>query len=197
MGKLGVELNQEQRENQNEEFVEEEHFASREEEPTSEQLAEAGAEAEKALKELERQGSSDSTLSRYFREMATHSVMGQEEELGTAVEVERAEVEHWCAILAFLPAAEHALDALEADLPKDEEAIDLPQIAELRKYCKTYKKQRNRFSPRRRPRVTFAHDRGARSSPYARRPTRLAVWCRAPGTPDEFRRDTSPAVGWA
>ncbi|MBX3203460.1 MAG: sigma-70 family RNA polymerase sigma factor [Labilithrix sp.] len=94
----------------------------------------------------EGEGGGDSMLARYFREMATHPVMGQEEELGTAVDVERAEVEHWCAILAFVPAAEHALDALEADLPKDEEAIDVPQIAELRKYCKTYKKQRNKLT---------------------------------------------------
>jgi RNA polymerase primary sigma factor len=92
------------------------------------------------------EGGGDSMLARYFREMATHPVMGQEEELGTAVDVERAEVEHWCTILAFVPAAEHALDTLEADLPKDEEAIDVPQIAELRKYCKTYKKQRNKLT---------------------------------------------------
>jgi RNA polymerase primary sigma factor len=92
------------------------------------------------------EGGGDSMLARYFREMATHPVMGQEEELGTAVDVERAEVEHWCAILAFIPAAEHALDTLEADLPKEEEAIDVPQIAELRKYCKLYKKQRNKLT---------------------------------------------------
>jgi RNA polymerase primary sigma factor len=92
------------------------------------------------------EGGGDSMLARYFREMATHPVMGQEEELGTAVDVEKAEVEHWCAILSFLPAAEQALDALEADLPKDEEAIDVPQIAELRKYCKLYKKQKNKLT---------------------------------------------------
>ncbi|HVH42035.1 MAG TPA: sigma-70 family RNA polymerase sigma factor, partial [Labilithrix sp.] len=92
------------------------------------------------------EGGGDSMLARYFREMATHPVMGQEEELGTAIDVERAEVEHWCAILSFVPAAEQALDSLEADLPKDEEAIDVPQIAELRKYCKLYKKQRNKLT---------------------------------------------------
>jgi RNA polymerase primary sigma factor len=85
-------------------------------------------------------------LARYFREMATHPVMGPEEELDTAVDVEKAEVEHWCAILSYLPAAEFALDALEGDLPKEEEAIEVPQIAELRKYCKTYKKQRNKLT---------------------------------------------------
>ncbi len=40
-------------------------------EPDTKQLVEAEAEAEKALKEMERQGGGDSTLSRYFREMAT------------------------------------------------------------------------------------------------------------------------------
>jgi RNA polymerase primary sigma factor len=92
------------------------------------------------------EGSGDSMLARYFREMATHSVMGQEEELGTAVDVERAEVDHWCAILAHLPAAEFALDALEQDLPKDEDALDLPQLAELRKLCKAYRKQKNKLT---------------------------------------------------
>ena len=92
------------------------------------------------------EGGGDSMLARYFREMATHAVMGQEEELDTAIDVEKAEVEHWCAILSFLPATEHALDALETDLPKDEDAIDVPQIAELRKYVRTYKKQRNKLT---------------------------------------------------
>ncbi|HEY8078411.1 MAG TPA: sigma-70 family RNA polymerase sigma factor [Labilithrix sp.] len=92
------------------------------------------------------EGGGDSMLARYFREMATHPVMGPDEELGTAVDVERAEVEHWCAILSYVPAAEHALDVLERDLPKDEDAIDVPQIVEIRKYCKTYKKQRNKLT---------------------------------------------------
>jgi RNA polymerase primary sigma factor len=99
-----------------------------------------------AAKAKAEEGGGDSMLARYFREMATHPVMGQEEELGTAVEVERAEVEHWGAILSFIPAAEHAIDALELDLPKDDDAIDLPQIAELRKYFKAYRKQRNKLT---------------------------------------------------
>jgi RNA polymerase primary sigma factor len=92
------------------------------------------------------EGGGDTMLARYFREMATHPVMGQEEELGTAVDVESAEVEQWCAILSYLPAAEYALDALEKDLPKEEEAIELPQLPELRKHCKLYKKPRNKLT---------------------------------------------------
>ena len=119
-----------------------------EEEFEFEETAEAETDDEDRppAKTKSEEGGGDSMLARYFREMATHPVMGQEEELGTAVDVEKAEIEHWCAILSFVPAAEHALDRLEADLPKDEEAIDVPQILEIRKYCKTYKKQRNKLT---------------------------------------------------
>ena len=57
-------------------------------------------------------------LARYFREMATHAVMGPDEELRTAIEVENAEIDHWVQILSYIPAAEYALASLEADLPK-------------------------------------------------------------------------------
>jgi RNA polymerase primary sigma factor len=92
-------------------------------------------------KEIE-EGGGDSMLARYFREMATHPVMGPEEELETAIGVENAEVEQWVAILSHTPAAEYALQSLEKDLPVGEEALDLPQIAEIRKLLKTARKQR-------------------------------------------------------
>ena len=97
-------------------------------------------------KEIE-EGGGDSMLARYFREMATHPVMGQSEELQTAIDVETAEVEHWVAILAYHAAADHALDSLEKDLPTaEEEKLDLPQIPELRKLLKLHKKQRNKLT---------------------------------------------------
>ncbi len=96
-------------------------------------------------KEIE-EGGGDSMLARYFREMATHPVMGPEEELQTAVEVERAEVDHWVAILSHCPAADVALDSLEKDLPTGEEALTLPQLEELRKMLRTFKKQRNKLT---------------------------------------------------
>jgi RNA polymerase primary sigma factor len=92
------------------------------------------------------EGGGDSMLARYFREMATHAVMGPEEELETAMEVEAAEVDHWVAILAHHPAADYALDSLEKDLPVGEEALDLPQIEELRKLLKAFRKQRNKLT---------------------------------------------------
>jgi RNA polymerase primary sigma factor len=45
---------------------------------------------------------SDSMLSRYFRDMATHQVMGPDEELQAAQSVEEAEVDHWTALLSYL-----------------------------------------------------------------------------------------------
>lgn len=93
-------------------------------------------------KEIE-EGGGDSMLARYFREMATHVVMGSDEELRTAIEVEKAEVDHWVAILAHHPAAGHAIDSLEKDLPTDpEEMLHLPQIPELRRLLKAPSKKR-------------------------------------------------------
>jgi RNA polymerase primary sigma factor len=92
------------------------------------------------------EGGGDSMLARYFREMATHPVMGPEEELQTAVEVERAEVDHWVAILSYHPAADSALDSLEKDLPTGEDMLTLPQLEELRKSLRAFKKQRNKLT---------------------------------------------------
>ena len=47
--------------------------------------------AEPTRREVE-EGGGDSSLARYFREMSVHAVMGQQEELSTAVEVEDAEI---------------------------------------------------------------------------------------------------------
>ncbi|MCA9589810.1 MAG: hypothetical protein KC657_31115, partial [Myxococcales bacterium] len=99
-----------------------------------------------AKQKKDEEGGGDSMLARYFREMATHSVMGPDEELSTAIDVENAEVEQWCAALAYLPAAEHILETLTRFLPTGDDALDLPQLAELHKLVKTYKKQRNKLT---------------------------------------------------
>ena len=96
-------------------------------------------------REIEESGG-DSMLARYFREMATHSVMGQEEELATAMAVEKAEVAQWVALLSHLPAAPYIVESLEKNLPTGEEALDLPQVSELHRLLKLAKKTRNRLS---------------------------------------------------
>src|SRR6478609_1114530 len=92
-------------------------------------------------------GSSDSMLSRYFREMATHQVMGPDEELQAAQAVENAEIDHWSALLAYVPAAEHVLEQLERDVAamNPEERPELSQVTELRKLTKVYRKQRSKL----------------------------------------------------
>jgi len=96
-------------------------------------------------REIEASGG-DSMLARYFREMATHSVMGQEEELATAIEVERAEVAQWVALFSHVPAAPYILESLEKNLPTGEEALNLPQVAELHRLLKLAKRTRMKLS---------------------------------------------------
>jgi RNA polymerase primary sigma factor len=90
----------------------------------------------------------DSTLSRYFREMATHQVMGPEEELQAAQRVEEAEIDHWTALLSYLPLSEQMLVGLERDvsLMNEPERPPLAEVVELRKLLKIYKKQRSKLN---------------------------------------------------
>jgi RNA polymerase primary sigma factor len=91
--------------------------------------------------------SNDSMLSRYFRDMATHQVMGPDEELRAAQAVELAEIDHWSALLAYVPVAERMLDMLDQGLGEmnPEDRPDIAQIVELRKLVKIYKKQRSKL----------------------------------------------------
>jgi RNA polymerase primary sigma factor len=89
----------------------------------------------------------DSMLSRYFRDMATHQVMGPDEELKVAQEVEQAEVDHWSAMLSYPPAVEPLLEGLERDVAtlNEEDRPLLSQLPELRKLLKVYRKQRSKL----------------------------------------------------
>jgi RNA polymerase primary sigma factor len=90
----------------------------------------------------------DSTLSRYFREMATHQVMGPEEELQAAQRVEEAEIDHWTALLSYLPLSEQVLAGLERDvaLMNEPERPSLVELVELRRLLKVHKKQRSKLN---------------------------------------------------
>jgi RNA polymerase primary sigma factor len=99
----------------------------------------APANRETEMKDVE-EGGGDSMLARYFRDMAVHPVMGQDEELATAREVEQTEIALWVAMLGHLPAAEHILEALEKDIIKSGEEVDAPELAELLKLARLAKK---------------------------------------------------------
>jgi RNA polymerase primary sigma factor len=93
------------------------------------------------------EGGGDSTLARYFRDMASHQVMGPDEELQTATAVEQAEVDHWVALLSFAPAADLVLSAIEEQIARaDDPEISAPQIPEMRRLLKA-QKQRTRLGP--------------------------------------------------
>ncbi len=90
----------------------------------------------------------DSMLSRYFRDMASHQVMGPDEELAAAREVESAEVEHWVAMLSFVPVAEHVLRSLSDNIATIQEEADRPDpaiVAEIDELFTTYRKQRSKL----------------------------------------------------
>jgi len=96
----------------------------------------------------ESDAATDSMLSRYFRDMATHQVMGPDEELSAAQAVEQAEIMHWTALLNYVPTAEVMFEQLEKDVQTlaPEDRPELPQLLELRKLAKTYKKQRSKLN---------------------------------------------------
>jgi RNA polymerase primary sigma factor len=100
-------------------------------EPTEAQLRKADAEARRALKEMERHGSGDSTLSRYFREMSTHRVLTPQEEVECAKEVERLEIAYWEALLSYVPAFETVGCVLDGHLPDG-----LAELGALRRMAK-------------------------------------------------------------
>lgn len=101
------------------------------EEPDKKQLADAEAEAEKALKEMERQGGGDSTLSKYFREMASHRVLTPQEEIEAAQEVERLEIGFWEALFSYPPAFETVALVIEQYVEDPP-----PELAQMRKVAK-------------------------------------------------------------
>ena len=96
----------------------------------------------------EEESAADSMLSRYFRDMATHQVMGPDEELIAAQAVERTEVSHWATLLSYLPAAEHLLDRLGAQVNEisEEDRPDVGGILErMRGLLELYRKQRSKL----------------------------------------------------
>ncbi len=107
-------------------------------EPSKEQLEKARVESEKALKEFERQGAGDSTLTRYFREMIGHRVLTPQEEIEAAKQVERLEIAYWEALLSYPSCFESVAAVIEARVKEE----PLPEIASLRKLCKSAKAEK-------------------------------------------------------
>jgi RNA polymerase primary sigma factor len=100
-------------------------------EPSLADLTEEMAAPQPAVEEKRAEdAASDSMLSRYFRDMATHAVMTQAEEVAAAVDVEKCEANQWVAILSYPPTFAHMLATLRQDYV---EHTQTPEIAELEK----------------------------------------------------------------
>ncbi len=106
-------------------------------EPSDDQIKKAANDAETAVKEMERHSGGDSTLSRYFREMANHRVLTPQEEIEAAQRVERLEIGYWEALLCYPPALETVACVLDFHLDES-----LPEVTSLRKSAKAVGKSK-------------------------------------------------------
>jgi RNA polymerase primary sigma factor len=79
------------------------------------------------LRALGRESSGDSTLSKYFREMARHRVLTPQEEVEAAKDVERLEIAFWGALLSYPPAYETVATVLDRELPTTPGEGELPK----------------------------------------------------------------------
>ncbi len=131
----------------------------------------------------------DSMLARYFRDMASHPVMGHDEEVEAARGVEAAEVAYWMDLMAYLPGAPYILEALQEEvLQAGAEKVEVPELEPALKLV-------------RRPNLT-----GARAKRYAaltriiaqrvQLPDSDRLWvARAVRIAEDLGREPDP-VGW-
>jgi len=96
-------------------------------------------DTETVLKALKTEAGGDSTLSKYFREMAQHRVLTPREEVEAAQEVERLEIAYWEALFSYSPAYETVASVLDRHLTDPQVPVPA-EIAALRKLCKTAKR---------------------------------------------------------
>jgi RNA polymerase primary sigma factor len=86
---------------------------------------------------VDRESGADSTLSKYFREMAHHRVLTPKEEIEAAREVERLEVGYWEALFSYAPAFETVIAVIERNV---EDPSSLVESAPMRKLARAAKR---------------------------------------------------------
>ena len=101
------------------------------------------SDTETVIKSLRTEAGGDSTLSKYFREMAQHRVLTPQEEVKAAQEVERLEIGYWEALFSYSPVYETVASVLERHL----EAAP-PEIDGLRKLARPSNSPRKTESSR-------------------------------------------------
>jgi len=101
----------------------------------AESVAHNDTDGETVLKALRTEAGGDSTLSKYFREMAQHQVLTPQLEVAAAQEVERLEIGYWEALFSYSPAYETVASVLERHLE-----VAPAEIAALRKFARAAKR---------------------------------------------------------
>jgi RNA polymerase primary sigma factor len=96
------------------------------------------SDTETVLKALRTEAGGDSTLSKYFREMAQHRVLTPQEEVAAAQEVERLEIGYWEALFSYSAAYETVASVLERNI--ETALVPAVEIAAMRKLAKTAKR---------------------------------------------------------
>src|SRR5690606_1986618 len=84
-------------------------------------------------------GAGDSTLSRYFREMACHRVLTPQEEIEAARNVEELEIGYWEALLSYPPCYETVAAVIERCVVEPTPELT-SELGSLRKLAKTAKR---------------------------------------------------------
>ena len=128
-------------------------------------------DTEPVLQALDRETGADSTLSKYFREMAQHRVLTPKEEVEAAQEVERLEIGYWQALFSYAPAFETVASVLERHVAEEPLPAELAPLRKLARAAKRGKlaSRRSRRLGRARARALHAAARARQRSPLRRR----------------------------
>jgi RNA polymerase primary sigma factor len=116
--------------------------------PVTEAEHTAQDDTETVLRVLDRETGADSTLSKYFREMAQHRVLTPKEEVEAAQEVERLEIAYWDALFSYPSAFETVAAVIERNVtepPIPAEPAQLRKLARASKRGKLLPSQQNRW----------------------------------------------------
>ena len=132
------------------------------------------------LKALRTEAGGDSTLSKYFREMAKHRVLTPEEEVEAAQEVERLEIGYWEALFSYAPAFETVASVLERQCSTSSRSPELAPLRKLARAAKRGKLQEAQQSRWDKAALALSTQAARRSTPiacsWASRTARCTAW---------------------
>jgi RNA polymerase primary sigma factor len=93
----------------------------------------------------------DSSMAKYFRDIATHPVLSQDEEMALAQDIEALEVEVWKRALAFAPATAYVAEIVSANLAETNPQAEVPakQLAAVKRAASRVEKSKSSAAQKR------------------------------------------------